>query len=358
MRQWAPQICGMLVWGWVLCSAAVVRAQEESQPETRSITISVDLATDTGTPMVDVPIAIIGSDAEAVFGRTDQAGHANVVVEVVPGEEWVFALFAPRSFEYPTTIVLDRQKFAEVTAEHHVSGCYEIAIDEQDVIFDLPIVAYPAVSVTGRLINSAGDPVWSAVVRRDTNMPVLTDKSSGAFSIGGLRKGVAGEILVGTEMDHWMSVPLSGAQTLADIDLGDITVPTFVHDATIQIDVANVGGNRRGRMQLEILTLVRSDGADIMDIELNRSGRSAAGFAGTEQHELPDIPAGVYYIAPGSLIGPNWTAEMLIDLIRAGRLAELDAAGVPKIEAVVGQVTELQMDAVQAENAIFVVGGG
>lgn len=66
--------------------------------------------------------------------------------------------------------------------------------------------------------------------------------------------------------------------------------------------------------------------------------------------ELPKIPAGTCYITPG-LFG-NTPSFKVLDLIRAGRQAELDKAGMPKITAVADRETSLTINLPEVE-AVF-----
>ena len=101
------------------------------------------------------------------------------------------------------------------------------------------------------------------------------------------------------------------------------------------------------------VSLINSDGGIVYCFPLNRLGRAATFSRSTPLGGETRVPAGAYYIAPG-IVGQG-LAVALLDAIRDGRQAALDAAGVPQIQAMPGQTASISFDGRAARDAIVSV---
>ena len=97
---------------------------------------------------------------------------------------------------------------------------------------------------------------------------------------------------------------------------------------------------------------INADGSIILAYPVTSTGTAVKDHTTAGTLELPRIPAGTYYISPGNFGHP--IQLKLLDKIRAGELADLDAHNVPKVTAP-GTVA---FDVAQARDAILAAAGG
>ena len=132
----------------------------------------------------------------------------------------------------------------------------------------------------------------------------------------------------------------------ADMDLGDIDVADLAGESVVRIMLADgkllppTHEDRRA-----VTTLISADGKVLRSF-VNKNDTTVGN---TGPDSLPRVPVGTYYVTPG-LFG-NTPSFKVLDRIRAGRQAELDKAGVPKITAVADKETSLTINLPEAEAA-------
>jgi len=103
------------------------------------------------------------------------------------------------------------------------------------------------------------------------------------------------------------------------------------------------------------LGLIAVDDAESHIFEVKSDGRAYWTDDNSNPVYTLQLPAGTYYVTPGSYGDRPFFA--LYESVKAGRQAQLDAAGVPKITIVAGQTADLTFDAQAAHDAIIEVGG-
>ena len=354
MRRWMPQISVMLA------SLAVTIGTERvaAQPD-RLITVNVSIQTDTNQPLPDVPLFVVGTD-DIVRGHTDAAGDSSIEVRIDPSEDWVYVGMIDMSDRGPAYLDIDDAKYNQMRTEYSVDGSYYIEIEPDVDVYQLQITAYPAITVSGRVVDSQGQPIDTALWRRGGMEGVVIEDDTGMFSLGGFRAGHAAELLIFDDNLEWHSVMLSANQTLQDVDLGDVMINIVARDVPVSGTVTGLQDTRDNSVIGPSWSPVDfvSDNSDHVFVATVRAGSVICSDI-TEPGQPALVPVGRYYVAPGGLIfGASRTPWMLIDLIRAGRQADLDTAGAVTIDAVAGQPLNVQIDAVAAETAILTVGGG
>ena len=159
-------------------------------------------------------------------------------------------------------------------------------------------------------------------------------------------------MVVAPGSEYW-DFPISAAQTLVNSDVGTLTVTRHPKTSRAVLKFTNYVGLVDTDMEVlsEGMTLIRTDGTILTFAALKDEGQA---YAPVREGGVPlqpiDIPAGDYYVAPGLFAAG--TAVRLLDRVRAGEQAVLDAAGVPKFTAVEGQTANFSFDARAAYTAI------
>lgn len=287
------------------------------------------------------PIPLVGVCAYTVEERscsvTNASGVARIAVKLPAGDVRV-----------PLELVgcpgASAQTMRRITSTMAVSYRYWIGVPQDAAAADATIQLGRAVQVSGRVLNPDGTPAkGNAFVRNQRALSTL-DKE-GRFVLP-IAPGTLTELHFGVAPNVEWTVPLN--LTSADLDLGSIKVLNSPGDAIIRVDTTN--GQRLSPMAKDLgglIALISIDGKVIRCFAVKPPGLAVANY-GTG--ELPKVPAGTYYVTPG-MFG-NTPSYKVLDLIRAGRQAELDKAGVPKITAVTDRETSLTINLPEVE-AVF-----
>jgi len=229
-----------------------------------------------------------------------------------------------------------------VTSQLVTRVVYWVEVPAGAMRAELTIQLERAVKVSGRFRNDKGLMSRGTVALRDYHAmsPIQTD---GRFVLP-VKPNSQAEAHFHVEQGRIWSVPFAVKD--ADVDLGDIDVEDVPSDAVVRLVLAD--GNLLPPTHEDrraVTTLISVDGKVIRSF-VNKNN-TALGNSGPDTQ--PKVPAGTYYVTPG-LFG-NTPSFKVLDLIRAGRQAELDKAGVPKIVAVADKETALTISVPEAEAA-------
>jgi len=322
----------------------------------RSITVTVSVQTEDGTPIARAPVKSV-TRSDAAFAWTDASGNATMVLNVPPSDTLIGAsLSGGYYFDMP------RQEWFEavaredqLTALHYFQPDVFQSIAQGVDTYSVTVVGRPAVTVTGIVRDDTEEAKDRDVLVRNSRWgkPI---PAGDPFVAKGVRRGAPAEIFVHMGYSPQVhSIFLTPAQTTTDFNLGEV----FLINAprTVPIDVTLT--NRQGLFGPDLVTLqdavalVRSDAAVVLSFQVHSATGKIADRIDPAPAPpvLPNVPPGVYYIAPGHLGAA--VSLGLLDAVRAGRQADLDAAGVPKFTAAEGQPVTLQVDARAARDAIM-----
>jgi hypothetical protein len=328
------------------------------------VTVTVTVQNEQGLPLEHVPIGIHAPEPlqlKLVF--TDPAGQASAELSLSDDSDEISAFLydGAQAGVSPEVVSIATARYHAVARKFAFRHCYSMPVVPGQVAYAISIVAYDAVTVTGRIANQ---PLWA-----DERVLVRVRRGawSGFFEVGekiivrGVRKGAPAELLIDYKSNQVYTKRLTEDQTRSDIDLGDIVLPSLAGDATIDVTVANYA-NQWGPGGLQPLwrfaTLIRADGEMILAYPRAPFGKLVTGPDDDDVEDpmaLPKVPAGTYYIAPGMFGGK--LQDRLLDAVRAGQHEVLDQHNVPKIVAVAGQSVSLTFDVVQARDAIMAATG-
>lgn len=229
-----------------------------------------------------------------------------------------------------------------VTSELVARAVYWVDVPAEAAQAELTIQLERAVKVSGRVCED-GRPVSRGSVSLRGFHALGVVGADGRFVLP-VKPNANAEAHIHVDRGRIRSVPFTVKGT--DLDLGDIEVEAVADESVVRISLAD-GKLLRPLVEDRgaVTTLISADGKIIRSF-VNKNN-NAVGNDGPES--LPKVPAGTYYVTPG-LFG-NTPSFKVLDLIRAGRQAELDKAGVPKITAVAGRETSLTINLPEAEAA-------
>jgi len=319
------------------------------------VTVNVSVTTDAGVPLANAPVAV-RSPSDAQFAFTDGAGKAAVTLNILPTDDQINAyLYKGTRFDMtPEQRILAAEKYADYTRTFSFQTEYAVDIVPGRAQYDIAMIGHDAIAVTCRVTNQPQFPTQvTAEVRGVASVGMFPPGEP--FTLHGVRKGAAAELFFGMEGAVIHSVRLSAQQTLADIDLGDVAIPSPAGTAVVDLTAENFLNQwTRGGMEPlgRYVTLIRADGGLILAYPINRSNGKVVADVDTVQPMVPpSLPPGTYYISPG-IFGGRLQLRLL-DALRAGQQAALDAHNVPKVTAVADQTVTLTFDAAQARDNIM-----
>jgi hypothetical protein len=341
--------------------AAPARAQQ-----TQTVTMTITVRTEAGAPLENVPLEM-HSPTQARFGFTGADGVLTTPLEVTEGDDAIDVWLHP-GFRYDPTLIdvdLAEQMYMLYREQYYFRSRYHTQILTGQDSYSISITAHPIVHVTGSVIPPGPQEQWfpdSVFFDIRDGLWIGTVDPVNEFSIP-VRRSADTELFISMDDSPRQHIAtLTAAQTVNDVNLGQITIPPLQTDASTQITMQNAQDQwAPGVIPLwRGVTLISDDGS----VFLSYPARPDDGFvvgnpdSAVEPDLPPQLPAGVYYVAPGFTVNVDLSIHMrLLDAIRDGQLAQLDAAGVPKFTAIAGQTTQFTFDAAQARDAILAATG-
>lgn len=327
------------------------------------VQVTVEVVTSDGTPITDAPV-LVHTLADMDFGFTSAQGQLQVTTTLAKDNRTVVArIWDGSRINLPTWEEQDfaSQREKALKQQYFLPLTVEASVPENQSACTVQILAWPAVTIHGRFVDAAGVPLteWFVSARGGASgAGSWPNEVEGPFALGGVRRNAETELWANTDSSQVHIYPLSLEQTQADSNLGDLVLSDV--DAPIQTNILLVNyAELLGPGELpwyRTVTAIRSDGQVIYCFSIGFDGRAVE----TRTAEPEDgvggrLAPGVYYLAPG-LFGAemHW---LLLDAIREDRLDELNAAGVPRITAVEGEVAAATVDMRAARDAIMTVIG-
>ena len=337
-------------------AAACVASTADAQPTepTRRVEVHVTVTTN-GAPFPagtyismgvaeDIYVPDVPTDAsgKAVLAADIPAGIGTVLIEVPDILAWgpddqiraknEAAMLAGRTFSLPPAKL--------------------ISLVPGQQVYHIEFFAPEAVTVKGRTVDLTGKPLPVSAHRGGLfNTRFCLESDRGYFEVIGVPKAQDSFLFLGTNHPETAVTWLAAAQTSANVELGNVEIPVGATDAVIEVAVTGREAVREDLgLQRSCITLVREDGVAVYTFDVNDQG----GITHSPPFAYPGptaVRAGRYYIVPGMEVTSDSSLKVL-RLIRAGKHALLDAAGVPVIEPVTGQTTSSAIDLAAVQRII------
>ncbi len=345
--------CGLLVFASLTQLACSSTRAQAAQAQTDAITVNVTAQTEAGAPLPNVPL-VVCVPGQPVFRMTNEAGQTGPIqFNTNPGDDEItVVLDTSRYFDLSYEQgALAYSRWKELRQTYHFDFPLSTKIQSGVDTYNITLVAHDAITVTGRITNQ---PYWAhdlLVVFVRGGAWASDYNPVEPFVIKGVRKGQPAELIFWFTGNAYHSIRLTAEQTQQDVDLGQITLPTITGDSAAQISVINhadLWGPGRLDELGDDVTLIKSDGSLILTYPIQPQDHVIVPkLESGEETDPPLVPGGTYYVCPGALIGRM--QYQLLDAIRDGHAAVLDAHGVPKITAP-GSMT---LNATEARNQIL-----
>jgi len=338
-----------MIW---LCIAAAVSAQNAD------VELFLTVETESGQPIVNAPFEA-ATLVQSAFAMTDSSGQATFDLTLGEGETSVIVRMTHGGFAPLVPPELKDEaisRFHTLRTAHSFKPYYIIGVDGETV--NATVNIQDAVTVSGRLVNEDETPrIGLLAVRDRVSFDQVFSHEEGRFSIGGVPRGRAVEVWIGGNTNQMHRIALTAAQTAQNVDIGDVPIADRAANGAATIRMENSDGLTQPSKLLvqDSMGLVKVDDAEPHMFHVDKSGRATWTNAASKQVPLLPVPEGTYYVTPGAYGDRAFFA--LYEAVKAGRQAQLDAAGVPKITIVAGQTAELTFDAQAAHDAIIEVGG-
>lgn len=225
--------------------------------------------------------------------------------------------------------------------------------DTQDAyVVSIPIEA--GVKVSGVFVNQVGKPQHLCPVYRDGFVPysVLTS-SAGAFAVERVPKGKATHLAIQqNHRDDAIVVPLSAAQLNTNVDIGTVSSNSASPHGVVKMSVENLVLVPPDPVWTrESLVMVRSDGLRMCALTVGADMRARPSLFETRDAR---IGTGEYFVCVGGLGGSPGASKMA-RMLRAGRSAELIAAGMMRIVVTENEIVTVSVDIKQQVDRLATV---
>jgi hypothetical protein len=355
-----------LLFFLVLLIPGILATSAHAQ-QTQVVTVSITVQTEAELPLENVPLEA-NSPTENRFGFTGIDGVLTTPLEITEGDDFI-GVWLHSGFRYESTeidVALADEMYRLYREQYFFRKWYFIPVVPGQNAYSLTITAHPIIHLTGNVLPPGPQEQWypnSVFIEIRDGLWFRTVDPVNEFTIP-VRQGADTELFISIDdSPRLYSVPLTTAQTINDVNIGQIVIPALQTDATAQIIMQNGKGEwfpgGVGPLWLGI-TLISDDGSIILSYLARHDDGYVVGNpdSAVDPNMPPDLPAATYYVAPGVVSSSDHNIHMLLlDAIRAGQLAQLDAAGVPKFTAIAGQTTNFTFDAAQARDAILAATG-
>ena len=328
---------------------------QKAPPEpTRPISIVVTVLNDKDKPLAECPMSAMSRN-DGAADLTDAAGVVTVQIGVSDLETLVYVGPAFNATVATSLSVEDViQRYMQYTADYYFARALEIPINATDDIYTITFPVYPAVTLSGTLVDPSGDPILNAgVAYLGGTRFGIADATIGEFEVSGIRQASDGIFAIGqARPTEYSFVDLDIADTSVSHDLGPITVGRAITSETVHLSIEPPAPPFVS-IEAEIkagCTLIAEDGSRAFDLLFREDLALIQEYRASED---PVLAPGVYFIAPGSALNSRLGAKV-VAMTRAGQAAALHAAGVPSIEILPAEPDQsFVLDLNAAEKAIL-----
>jgi hypothetical protein len=320
--------------------------------ESETITFTLTVETEAGDPVPQAPMRLF-SASDVKFGLTDDNGEL-VVEMLAPAEATELradldaGMFLWDGAEQKD-LAIDR--FTALRNQYSFEQTVYLPLTGDGPAYSGTVIAYDSVTVSGRLVDPLGMPVETGIAAPPHISSAFCDEE-GRFQLGGVRKGTPVTLIVAGRYAQGHLYPVSAEQLAGDTDVGDIVVSDDERDATGVINVTDRSAEvvaRDGTRIVNVVSLISEDGARLQGFSVSASGTAFYEYNNQKSTSLP-LVSGTWYVTMGGVGRIPW--QMLLDALRDGRGAELEAAGVPKLVIQPGDDIDVTISALDAWNAL------
>lgn len=336
-----------IVASMVVFLVGYVRAAPPSS--LRAITVNVSV-TEAGQPLAGVPL-LAKSGQAGVRGKTDEAGQAILVMNIPTTQQFVEVEMTPAPRSKGEAVEVFEARVAQersLMRQHAFRRRYCVELTATADQYSLSVVSDPAISVSFD-VQRDGLPWAERVTCIVADAPLLANalQQSGRIEMFGLRPNVTNTVFLVT--NDWVVARQVIPASAIDIELPAVSIPRYTREGTVRITMQHqLTLNQEQDYAPLGITLVSSDGSIILSFPCDYT--TGIAYRNLAYVELPGVPVGTYYVAPGVFFGSDAQVRLVNDAA-AGH--NLDAAGVPKVTVVAGQEAALVVDAVAVYHSIM-----
>lgn len=333
----------------------VVCAGWQSAEPRRKVRVEVTVHAPAGTPVASVAVSLATGKGAAV-ARTDANGKVTLVGTAEVTDTAVPIVLSPiTAGGFYAERTQDIERYETVMGSHAFERGYPLQLVTGVEDYSITLIGKPSCKVAARILIG-GQPANVDVIHANTALPL--ECPSGEVSMGGIPANQAGLAFVFPEGDDErvfvLEVPATSANEVAA--LGDVSFPALVSGQRIKIQM-NGGAQLRATSAKLIergsnITLISSTTGQAYGGAVTSDGTAWSPGRNENDSDMR-VPLGTYYVCPGALDGVGLPTK-LWKLIRAGRVADVEAASVPKIvvTAASDKAQSFTVDGVAAEAAI------
>jgi len=317
----------------------------------REIVLEVVARTADGEPLLNVLFATREAEA-AAGGLTGEDGRDEVRINAPASLKTLRV--RPFGFRRVQGRDLDQRRVeelvnygAELRRRYFFDRELTVELEPDRDRYRVEIVAHPAITVTGEVVDASGAPV-AAMVYGPGLGSVASTRPPRQFELHGVRRGRAATLYALELPDGRIAArDLTAEQTTSDRSIDPIALPSTPEGESVFIRLLN---NPRlveeGVRTAPGVTLVSADGSRMYAF---RAGRSADPADLPLHRGMVSLPAGDYYAAPGFFMNTEEQARLL-EAARQGE--ERTLAGVLLVRVREGVRNELLIDLAEAHNAL------
>lgn len=319
-----------------LASSRAVTLAAASAAEPKHVTITVQRPD--GSPIADVPVFVGAGRFIPLISSANGIAECDIDTDQAffsVGVNWT----AEHQKTYPGVYqrgMLDWQAAWKAQKLNYGNMQYVPVPSANGV--SVSIIARPSVTLSGHLVDAAGQPVAALLQARGGSVlpGARAADDTGLFTIHGVAAELEAELFMllsdGRVLSH------SVLPALADQDLGDIVIPAWPTTSSGQLLVQVQRGAQPA------ISVVPANGITLVNHDA--SAMYSAAVIGQEGYvykshaeQVPlQLPAGTYTLIPGVFLAMDWQTA-IIDAIRDGNSAITQS--LPTVTIVEGELREI-----------------
>lgn len=334
-----------------ICGNAV---SQSGHSESRTITVKVTVRDSSGSAVSGLAVGVV-SGSRSSLSKTEASGSVTLTASIPSDMSRVYVMPMPYTrLETSNEQAEAVAKYVEVTNANKFERVYSLDLVEGTSMYTLNIDGTPAFKASLRAVRS-GAPVEFSVIHPYILSPRSSNDDGAAVVVGGLPVGTDALLFLYTEDEAVHVVTVRHAAAGSTVAVGDIELGANSPGRKVAVHVNDViqlkASIRDVRGRDKVLTFVRASDGRPFCVNLDKEGDTHVGTRGSRP--VAELPVGTFYMCPGMLDGTG-AAMKLYKLILAGRVSEVESAGVPKIvvDSVTGNVMMMSIDGVAAEAAV------
>ena len=294
--------------------------------------------------------AMVGVDGTATLRLPRPAGAMTVVL--TPSPSLNSDPLEGVSLEDMRSV--SRKFWDGLRSRYHHEMHYAFEVEAGQASLDAMIRFGHSVTVSGRLVDGAGEPIRNSLVfERRTSWWANAGSETGAFRLGGAPRG---EPLVLFFGEGAVARPyrVEASDTRRPLDLGDVTFEAPESDAAVLLRMRHDGwwpersSLMDSRFRGWFVSLIAADASHIIYLHIDRDGWTKPKFSGPPG-AVP-IPSGRYLVLPGPFKPSDDLAYKAFELVRTGAAVRMPEW--PSINVAPGETAEIEFEAAMVDALI------